>query len=245
MRLNQNLASAHPLSSKNGCDLQRRKGPAARTQKANALKSVFVYFYFQKETCGSGCTNVVQTLNKVETPVGRGAPETKDTDQHHIIPMIVASVTAVSPTVYICGQRGDTFVRAYGIRFWRRRTNAVGAIRFAVTRETTQRQVVQAPNRVSCSATVLPFVLATNPHRQSLHGGYWRTNTFFAPRTQLPEIELALSANTRSKISQGIHLRQEWSRGRSRADTPPLCQRGTDAGAIDDANRGRGRIRRV
>ena len=85
-------------------------------------------------------------MNNVETAVGR-AHKRRDTDKHNMIPMIVAKMAEVSPIVHMCGQCRDTFVRAHGIRRWGRRTDAVGAIRVAVTRNITQRQVVRAPNR--------------------------------------------------------------------------------------------------
>ena len=85
-------------------------------------------------------------MNNVETAVRR-AHKRRDTDKHNMIPMIVAKMTEVSPIVHMCDKCRDTFVRAHGIGRLRRRTDAVGAIRVAVTRNITQRQVVRAPNR--------------------------------------------------------------------------------------------------
>ena len=101
-------------------------------------------------------------MNNVETTVGR-AHKRRDTDKHNIIPMIVAKMAEVSPIVYKCGQCGDTLVRAHGIRRLRRRTDAVGAIRVAVTRNITQRQVVRAPSRASFSARVFATCVCNIP----------------------------------------------------------------------------------
>ena len=70
--------------------------------------------------------------------------------------------------VYICGQCGQTPVRAHDVRCWRRRADAVGAFDLRSSRESTECQVVRAPDRASSSARVHAHTLATDPLRQSL-----------------------------------------------------------------------------
>ena len=73
--------------------------------------------------------------------------------------MIVASTAEGYPIVYIWGHCGETFVWAHGARCWRRRTDAVGAVRFAVTREITQRQGGPSaqPRKLFCKSLANKF----------------------------------------------------------------------------------------